>query len=139
MMIWNEITVAYAAVRSTAVVLLLMIYCCSCCFWGFCIWSFFVIQHFVSQLCNYLDGEERAVCFYFNWSLGTVGVLWVYLRMPWIRMQCVIVVLSDLLTCFSDVKWAIPLLTRGPWVAHLIPFQVERMFTTKYKSQFSNT
>ena len=45
---------------------------------------------------NHLDGEERAGCFNFNFILMscdmTVGVLWLFLMVPWVGLQCVIVV-----------------------------------------------
>ena len=57
----------------------------------------FVIQYLVSfYFCNHLAGEERAGCFKLcSQSLVTVSVLWFYIMMQWIGLQCVIVLFLD--------------------------------------------
>ena len=45
----------------------------------------------------HLHGEERAGCFTFNvfLCLVNVSVLWLFLTLPWIGLQCVIVLFPD--------------------------------------------
>ena len=52
--------------------------------------SCFVIRYFVSFLfCDHLDREERASCFTSSVSCA-VSALWLFLAMPWVSLQCVI-------------------------------------------------
>ena len=50
-----------------------------------------------NKFCNHLEDEERAGCFAFivyECSV-TVYVLWLFLTVPWVDLQYVIVVFSD--------------------------------------------
>ena len=65
----------------------------------------FVNQCCVSyQFCNHLAEEERTGCFTLiaSWCLVTVNVLWFSLAMPWVGLQCVILVFPGhtQITCF---------------------------------------
>ena len=58
----------------------------------------FVVRYFMSFLfCNHLDGEERAGCFALlslsSWCL--VVVVWLFLAVPWVCLQFVIVIFPD--------------------------------------------
>ena len=74
------------------------VYCCSHCLWEFCVWSFF----WYSVLCFLLVLQSscwrrESWLFYLNclpgwWCLATVSVLGLFLTVPWICQQCVIVV-----------------------------------------------
>ena len=59
----------------------------------------FVIQYFKCVLlnCNHLDGEERAGCFTL---IVFSDVLWLFVTVPCVGLQCVIVVFLIILTCF---------------------------------------
>ena len=62
--------------------------------------SLFGMHYFVSFLvCNHLEEEETACCFAFvvlpSECLVTVYVLWLFLTVPWVGLQCVIVVFPD--------------------------------------------
>ena len=52
--------------------------------------------------CNHLEEEEKASCL----SLlsyrctVTINVLWLFFAVPWVGMQCVIVIFPDILTYF---------------------------------------
>ena len=48
-------------------------------------------------VCNHLDKEERACCFVLLsfWGLVTVNVLLLFRSVPWVGLQCVIVVFPD--------------------------------------------
>ena len=46
------------------------------------------------QFCNHHDGEERASWLLYL-SLVTVSVLWLFLMVPWVGLQWVIVVFTD--------------------------------------------
>ena len=54
--------------------------------------SCFVIQYIAYvNFCNHLDVKERAGCFAITVFLA-VSVLWFFLTVPWVGLQCVIVV-----------------------------------------------
>ena len=59
------------------------------------------------KFCNHLDEEERAGCFTIIvfWRIITVNVLWLFIGMPWVGLQCAIVEFPDTthLTCLSRV------------------------------------
>ena len=59
----------------------------------------FVVHYFVSFLAlqSSLRGRERADGFAFMSSrcLVTVNVLWLFLKVPWVCLQCLIVVFPD--------------------------------------------
>ena len=62
---------------------------------GFCVCLCFGMHNFVSILfCNHLHAEKRASCLLLlSFScLVTVNVLWLFLTMSWVGLQCVIVV-----------------------------------------------
>ena len=45
---------------------------------------------------KHLRGEKRAVCFALSsWCTVTVIVLWLFLTMTWVSLQCVVVVFLD--------------------------------------------
>ena len=47
-------------------------------------------------VCNHLDEEERAGCFaLIVLCLATVNVLWLFLTVSWVGLQCVSVVFPD--------------------------------------------
>ena len=62
--------------------------------------------------CNHLEGEERAVCFaivlqmccyYWCSCVAAIGILWLFLAMPWVGLRCVVVLYFLLiLTCFGS-------------------------------------
>ena len=61
------------------------------------------MHYFVSFLvCNHLKEEKRAGCFAFlsYECLVTVYVLWLFLTVTWVGLQCVIVVFLIILTYF---------------------------------------
>ena len=71
------------------------LYSCSYCR-GFMSGLCFAIQYFMSfWICYHLDGEKRAGCFTLTVFLVTVSVLWLFLTVPWIGLQCVILVFPD--------------------------------------------
>ena len=49
------------------------------------------------QFCNHLDEEERAGCFVLIVFLViiTVNIMWLFLTMPWVGLQCVILAFPD--------------------------------------------
>ena len=55
------------------------------------------ITLFPFWFCNYLHEKEKAGCFAFLSSgcLVTVNVLWLFLTVPWVGLQCVILLFSD--------------------------------------------
>ena len=62
--------------------------------------SLFGMHYSVSFLvCNHLEEEETAGCFAFvvlpSECLVSVYVLWLFLTVPWVGLQCVIVVVPD--------------------------------------------
>ena len=72
-------------------------------FVGILCFSLFGIHYFVSFLvCNHLEEEERAVCFAFlsYECLDAVYVLWLFLTVPWVGLQCVLWVFLIILTYF---------------------------------------
>ena len=81
---------------------MLLLICCLCtsqCLWGFCV-CLFGMHYFVSFLVyNHLEDEEPAGCFAFvvlpSECLVTVYVLWLFLTVPWVGLQCVIGVFPD--------------------------------------------
>ena len=56
-----------------------------------------VLHYFMSFLvCNHLDEEERVGCFAFIvFLMPSVNVLWLFLMVPWVGLQFVIVVFPD--------------------------------------------
>ena len=62
----------------------------------------------LSQFCNYLDGEERAGCLTVSfWCLVIVIVLWLFATVPWVGLQCVIVVFPDHTLLIFDLSFEI--------------------------------
>ena len=64
--------------------------------WNSVIILCFVVRYFVPILVfNHIDGEERAGCFAFlsSWCLVIVG--WLFLAVPQVSLQFVIVVFPD--------------------------------------------
>ena len=56
------------------------------------------MHYFMSfQICNHLEEEEKLVVFLllFYSCHVTVNALWLFLTVPWVGLQCVIVVLPD--------------------------------------------
>ena len=57
-------------------------------------------------ICSHLDGKERADCFTLivflisSWCFVAVSVLWLFLAVSWVGLQCVIVVFPDLTHLF---------------------------------------
>ena len=49
------------------------------------------------SLCNHLEEKEKVGIFAFlsKKCIATINVLWLYLMVPWIGLQCVIVVFPD--------------------------------------------
>ena len=81
----------------------------------------FVVRYFVSILvCNDLDGEVRASCFTkFAWCL--VIVVWLFLPVPRICLQFVIVVFPDHTHYFWSITVARRLLAgRQPKVCQVL-------------------
>ena len=64
---------------------------------GVCNCSMLVVRYFMSFLfCNHLDGKERelvALLSLSSWCL--VVVVWLFLTVPWVCLQFVIVVFPD--------------------------------------------
>ena len=57
-------------------------------------WSLFCYSvPCVHLVCSHLDGEERGGCS--SWCPVTVSVLLLFLAMPWVGVQCVIVAFPD--------------------------------------------
>ena len=50
-----------------------------------------------SSVCNHLNEEEMADCFAFLpfLCLVTINVVWFFLTVPWVGLECVIVVFPD--------------------------------------------
>ena len=62
-------------------------------------------------LCNHFDEEERAGC-YFNCLSGcrvTASVLWLFLTVPWVGLQCIFVVCLDLVARIYDTLLSLTL------------------------------
>ena len=56
----------------------------------------FFVRYFVSVLvCNHLDREKRAGCFALFVFLVSRDFVWLFLTMPWVCLQFVIVVFPD--------------------------------------------
>ena len=55
------------------------------------------MPYFVSYFCNHLEGEVKAGCldFIILQMFVTVNVLWLFLRVPWVGVQYVIVVFPN--------------------------------------------
>ena len=76
---------------------------------GFCVWSLFCYSALYVLVLQSFYGEERAGCLVlvvFMMSCVAISVLWLLLVMPWVGLQCVIVVFPDhthLRFCFSFV------------------------------------
>ena len=73
-------------------------FCCCClhCLWEFCVWFFFCYS-VLSVLSNFtivLLRKKKCVALYrlSTWCPVALGVLWLFLGMPWAGLQCVIVV-----------------------------------------------
>ena len=88
---------ALAAVRSKAVVLVLLIRCwLLLTLWYFVIVLCFVVRYFVSILVfNHLDGEDRAVTLLYMSSRCLAIVVWFFLTLPRVCLQFVIVIFPD--------------------------------------------
>ena len=58
------------------------------------------------KFCNHLNEEERAGCLAFIvfGCLDTVSVLWLFLTVPWVGLQFVIVVFPDYTHYFFNVS-----------------------------------
>ena len=71
------------------------------CLWGSCVglfwYAFLCVLH--------LDEKERAGCFaLIVLCLVTVNVMWLLLTLPWVFLQCLIVVFTDQLTYFLKLN-----------------------------------
>ena len=87
-----------------AVALLLLnhcLMCCSHCLWGLCVLSLFrnalLTCSILSSFAVILTGKRKLVVLLLlsPWCLVTVIVLWLFLVVPWVGMQCVFVVFPD--------------------------------------------
>ena len=92
--------VIWAAVRSKVVVLLLLI-CCLICF-PLLVGSVFVFVLLCVALChfwfhNHLGGELMAGCLLLlsYRCFDTISVMWLFLAVPWVGLQYVIMVFPD--------------------------------------------
>ena len=87
--------VAQSAVGPKVMILLLIHCLFLLLLWGFCVWSYFCYTVLGSLSCFaiILMGKRVLVALlYLSTCLVTVKVLWLFLTVPWVGLQCVIVV-----------------------------------------------
>ena len=59
------------------------------------------------QICNHLEEEEKAGCFaIIDLQMYCYYVLWLFLTVPWVGLQCVIVVFPIIPLTFSQSFWS---------------------------------
>ena len=93
--------VAEAAVRSKVAVLLLLIYCVStshCLLRVLCLFLFWYALLCVLSSCANILKRKRELVALLLLSYGclvTLYVMWLFLSVPWVGLQCVIVVFPD--------------------------------------------
>ena len=98
--------VAYAAVRSKAVVLLLLIYCLMYfpLFWGVLCLSLFCYSLLCvhSSFAIILKRKRKLVALLLlsYRCIVSINVMWLFLAVPWVGLQCGIVVFFIILTYF---------------------------------------
>ena len=109
---------AWAAVRSKAVVLLLL----TCCLlllplWKSVIVLCFVVRYFVSIIAIIFIGKRELVVLFNLSSWCLVTAVWLFLAVPWVCLQFVIVVFPD----HTHYFWCIHRTTHDPYgVTHMV-------------------
>ena len=93
-----------------------IVYCCSHCLWGFCVLSLFwyTVLSVLSSFSITTMGKRELETLYFN-CLVIVSVVWLFLTVPRVGLQCVIVVFPDHTHLFFMFFYDIDNLTVKNW------------------------